>query len=96
MARSTRLVVCDLDNTLYDWVGYFVPSFFAMFDKVIEMTGWEREALIEDFRNVHQFYGDSEHPFALLETNHVRRTFPAERRDQLARRFDPAFHACPC
>ena len=71
-----RLLVCDLDNTLYDWVSYFVPSFYAMVDKVVEITGWDREQLLDEFQKVHQKHNDAEHPFALLETALVRDMFP--------------------
>jgi FMN phosphatase YigB (HAD superfamily) len=49
-----KLLICDLDNTLYDWVAYFVPSFYAMVDKVVELLGCDRERLLDDFRKVHQ------------------------------------------
>jgi|SRR5579872_5750001 len=88
-----KLIVCDVDNTLYDWVSYFVPSFYTMVDKVIEMTGWSRDQLLDDFRKVHQAHGDSEHPFALLETECVRRGFPNKSTKELLQIFDPAFHA---
>ena len=88
-----RLVVCDLDNTLYDWVSYFVPSFYAMVDNVLEITGWDREDLLSDFQKVHQKHHDSEHPFALLETNLVKKMFPDGDSRAAKEYFDDAFHA---
>ena len=88
-----RLVVCDLDNTLYDWVSYFVPSFYAMVDKVIEITDWDREKLLDDFQKIHQQHHDSEHPFALLETALVKEMFPNENLQTAKEHFDEAFHA---
>lgn len=90
---SVRLLVCDLDNTLYDWVSYFVPSFYAMVDKVVEKTGWDRDQLLNDLKAVHQRHHDSEHPFALLETNHVLRMFPSGDIYAAKNFFDDAFHA---
>ena len=87
------LLVCDLDNTLYDWVSYFVPSFYAMVEKVIEITDCDREKLLDDFKIVHQKHHDSEHPFSLLETEIVRTSFRGLRRPQIAKILDPAFHA---
>ena len=45
--RSARksLLVCDLDNTLYDCVAYFVPSFYAMVDAATSIMGCNRENL---------------------------------------------------
>lgn len=88
-----RLVVCDLDNTLYDWVSYFVPSFYAMVDKVVEITGWDRERLLDEFQKVHQKHHDSEHPFALLETDLVKEMFPDGDLRDAKEYFDDAFHA---
>jgi FMN phosphatase YigB (HAD superfamily) len=90
---TTRLLVCDLDNTLYDWVGYFVPSFYTMVDEVIRITNCDRDRLLDDFRAVHRAHHDSEHPFALLETNTIRELFPDSPRPDIAKRLDSAFHA---
>lgn len=69
--ENKRLLVCDLDNTLYDWVSYFVPSFYAMINSAVKITGCDREILLDDMRAVHRNYGDSEQPFALLETETI-------------------------
>lgn len=91
--RSKQLLVCDLDNTLYDWVGYFVPSFYAMVDNVVRITGCDREKLLDDFRDVHQRHGDSEQPFALLETQLIKDLFKGQSLESMTRVLDPAFHA---
>lgn len=65
-------LICDLDNTLYDWVAYFVPSFYAMVDHAVAITGCDRVKLLDELRAVHQLHHNSEHPFALLETKTVR------------------------
>lgn len=88
-----KLIICDLDNTLYDWVTYFVSSFYSMVDKVVELTNCDREQLLDDFRSVHQKYGDSEHPFALLETKTIRRKFWGLPISAVAEELDPAFFA---
>lgn len=88
-----KLLICDLDNTLYDWVAYFVPSFYAMVDKVVELLGCDRQRLLNDFREVHQHHHDTEHPFALLETRTVINYFKGRNRSEIAQALDPAFHA---
>ncbi|MGE0119577.1 MAG: HAD family hydrolase [Dongiaceae bacterium] len=87
------VLVCDLDNTLYDWVAYFVPSFYAMADKAAEIMGCDREKLLDDFRLVHQRHHDSEHPFALFETRTVRESFRGQPFHEVVRALDPALHA---
>jgi phosphoglycolate phosphatase-like HAD superfamily hydrolase len=88
-----RLLVCDLDNTLYDWVNYFVPSFYAMVDKVVQITGCDREKLLDEFRAVHQKHGDSEQPFALLETDTIKTLYQSMSAEDMLAVLDPAFHA---
>lgn len=88
-----RLLICDLDNTLYDWVSYFVPSFYAMVDAVVRITGCDRETLLDDFRKVHQKHGDSEQPFALLETNTIKNLYRGVPVNSMLAALDPAFHA---
>lgn len=88
-----RALICDFDNTLYDWIGYFVPSFFAMVDAAVGIIGCDREQLLLDFKLVHQKHGDSEHPFSLLETSTVVRAFSGRSPQEIRRLLDPAFHA---
>jgi phosphoglycolate phosphatase len=88
-----KLLVCDLDNTLYDWVGYFVPSFYAMVDVAVAIMKCDREKLLDDFRIVHQHAHDSEHPFALLETQTVKDLYEGTPRLDVIQALDPAFHA---
>lgn len=90
---NPRLLVCDLDNTLYDWVGYFVPAFYAMVDEVVRLTNCDREQLLDDFREVHRRHHDSEHPFSLLETQTIRTRFSGKSEKEIAQILDPAFHA---
>lgn len=88
-----RLLICDLDNTLYDWVSYFVPSFYAMMEEAIKITGIDQNQLLDDFKVVHQLHHDAEHPFALLETKSVQELYCGRSRQEIAKILDPAFHA---
>jgi phosphoglycolate phosphatase len=90
---TIRLLVCDLDNTLYDWVGYFVPALYAMVDEAVRITGCDRETLLDDLREVHRRHHDAEHPFALLEAECIRRLFAGRPLREIADILDPAFHA---
>ena len=90
--KKIRLLVCDLDNTLYNWVSYFVPSFYSLAQKASEIIQCDIEQLLDDFRSVHQTHHDSEHPFALLETRTVLETYKGKSRNEIAEILDPAFH----
>ncbi|MCU0289570.1 MAG: HAD family hydrolase, partial [Acidobacteria bacterium] len=88
-----ELLIVDLDNTLYDWISFFVPAFYRMIDVAVEILQVDQEALLTDIQKVHQKYGNSEHPFALLETGVVINRFAGKNRAELAKILDPAFHA---
>ena len=92
-SRFNSLIVCDLDNTLYDWVSFFVPAFEAMVSEATRILGCSRETLLDDLRDVHQKHKDSEHPYALLETRTVQTLLAGTDADHMKRRLDPAFHA---
>src|SRR5438552_1709817 len=90
---KTQLLVCDLDNTLYDWIGFFVPSFYAMVDEAVSILKCDKNDLLDDLQKVHQKYHDAEHPFALLETATVERILHGVAVDQRRKILDPAFKA---
>lgn len=86
-------VILDMDNTLYDWVGYFVPAIHAMLAEAARLLEVDESQLRRDLRDVHVAYGNTEQPFALLETRTV-----ATRMQMLSRRerydlLKPAFDA---
>lgn len=62
-----KLAVFDLDNTLYDWVSYFVPAFGAMVDVLVREQGADEAKLLENLQRVHQAQGTTEYAFALSE-----------------------------
>jgi phosphoglycolate phosphatase-like HAD superfamily hydrolase len=90
---TTSLLITDLDNTLYDWVGSFVPSFYAMIDDAVTRWSIPREVLLDDLRAVHQRHGSSEHPFALSEARCIRDHFAELSDDEVKQQLDPAFYA---
>lgn len=90
--KKIDLVVCDLDNTLYDWVSYFVPSFYAFAQKASEILSCDHEKLLDEFKLVHQRHHDSEHPFSLLETQTVKDSFQGKTLKEITDELDPAFH----
>jgi FMN phosphatase YigB (HAD superfamily) len=94
MPRSPiSLVIIDLDNTVYDWFTAFVPAFYAMVHEAAPLIGIDEDELLDDLQVVHRKHGDSEHPFALLETRAVRRAFSQKSQEHVAQLLDPAFHA---
>jgi FMN phosphatase YigB (HAD superfamily) len=74
--RARKLLILDLDNTLYDWVGYYASSFRAMLDSLEESSGIPRETLIADFKTVHQKYHSSEYSFSIQELPSLKKLHP--------------------
>lgn len=87
-----KLLITDLDNTLYDWVTFYAKSFSAMVSALGELTGIERSRIISDFKIINQLHGSSEHPFAALDLPCVQSHFASSDRAYLGRKLDPAFH----
>jgi FMN phosphatase YigB (HAD superfamily) len=87
-----KLLITDLDNTLYDWVTFFTSSFQGMIDELTKLLGVGEEELLNEFRAVHQKYGNSEQPFAVLELPSVLRKYPGLTRAEVTRQLDPALH----
>jgi FMN phosphatase YigB (HAD superfamily) len=88
-----RLLVTDLDNTLYDWVTYFVTAFYAMVDELVAIVPVGREQLLDEFRDIHRRHHNSEHPFAVLELPSLQTHFGAIPKHELLAKIDPALHA---
>lgn len=90
--RPQKTLICDLDNTLYDWVSYFVPSFYSMVDEAVNILGCDREALLDELREVHRKHKSSEHSFSLLETQ-IYKSWSLGRENEARKGIDGAFKA---
>lgn len=72
---AIRLVVTDMDNTLYSWIDYIVPAVEAMVDAVQLATGFPRIKVVQSLKAVYGKYESNEYPFALQESS-IFREFP--------------------
>ncbi|WP_233513735.1 HAD family hydrolase [Micromonospora craterilacus] len=86
-------LILDMDNTLYDWVAYFVPAVRAMVTVAATILDVSEQELRGDLQVVHRGYGNTEHPFALLETAAVERRLPGVSRRVRHEHLLPAFTA---
>jgi phosphoglycolate phosphatase len=64
-----RAVVTDLDNTLYPWVDYIVPSLEAMVASLVATTGLPRIRIVQSLKAVYTKYESNEYPFAIQESD---------------------------
>lgn len=65
--RQKRVLITDVDNTLLDWQDFWYQTFSAMIEKVIEISGVDREELYTQCSAIHQKYGTSEYSHLLEE-----------------------------
>jgi FMN phosphatase YigB (HAD superfamily) len=87
-----KLLITDLDNTLYDWVTFFSASFRSMITELTSLLDVPEDAILNEFKAVHQHYGNSEQPFAVLELPTLQRRFAGLSRDEILRKIDPALY----
>jgi FMN phosphatase YigB (HAD superfamily) len=88
-----KLLVTDLDNTVYDWLGAHVPAFNAQVVELSRLTGLPEQELLAAYRRVHQRQHTSEYAYAFLELDVLDELDggldPAER----LQRYGTALHA---
>lgn len=87
-----KLLVTDLDDTLYNWMGFFVPSFFAMVDEIVSITGLPKEQLLREYKEKHQYYKSVEFPYVSIKLPSVLAKYPGLQEDELKALFRPAFN----
>jgi phosphoglycolate phosphatase len=64
---SRRALITDLDNTLYNWIDFFAPSFRAMVHAIARITRLPEADIIESFRQVYSRHRTLEYSFAIQE-----------------------------
>ena len=85
-----RVLITDLDNTLFDWVDLWHACFNAMMSKVVDISGIPFDDLKPEIRKVHQRHGTSEYSFLLEELPSLSRKFIGK---NLVEVFQPAIDA---
>jgi len=73
---SVGVVLLDLDNTLYDWLGFFGPAMRGLCTRLGELSGVSASILYDDFKTVFSAHGSVEYTFALQELPSLRRLHP--------------------
>jgi FMN phosphatase YigB (HAD superfamily) len=89
----TKLVILDLDNTLYDWTGYYIPSFLAMVAELGKITGLDLEKLKASFKQVHERHHTTEYSFSIEELDVLRDIDKDLSTAQKLQKYDAAIHA---
>ena len=91
MTKPTKTVlITDLDNTLYDWFNIWYNSFNGMLNKVIEISGIDKETLVNEIKPVHEKYGTAEYAFVLEKLPSLQKKYGS--REQINEAFNEAIH----
>ena len=61
-------VVTDMDNTLYSWVDYIVPSTERMVETLSRILMLPKIQIVQALKEVYQRYESNDYPFAIQES----------------------------
>lgn len=84
-----RLLVTDLDNTIWDWFHAWHKSFGAMLEKLVELSNVPESRLLAEIQVVHRARKTSEYSYLLNELPSLRD--PEKESDPLST-YDEAVH----
>lgn len=87
-----KILITDLDDTLYDWIGFFIPSFYAMVDELHAITRIDKNILLQEYKEKHQQYGSVEYPFATLQLPSIIKKYNGSTEDEIRKDLNEAFH----
>jgi FMN phosphatase YigB (HAD superfamily) len=92
-SKQYDLIVTDIDNTVFDWVRYYVTSFNALLDTVASIIGSTRETLANEARDVFSRHGSIEYPFLAQELVSVNNYYGSDIDRMLVETVSPAREA---
>lgn len=87
-----RLLVTDLDDTVWNWFQTWHASFSSMVSELARLTGIPCESLLREIRAIHQHHGTSEYSHIAQEVPSIVDHFDGDV-DRLMTALDPAIHA---
>lgn len=87
-----KLVITDLDDTLYSWIGFFIPAFYNMVQELSLLMNIPVEDLLQEYKTIHQEVGSVEYPFATLNLPSVKKKYQGLTDEQVKMELNAAFH----
>jgi phosphoglycolate phosphatase-like HAD superfamily hydrolase len=88
--REIKVLVTDLDNTLFDWFGIWYASFSAMLHEIVRISGIPVETLEQEIKAVHEKHGTSEYAFLIEELPSLIAKHPDQKLTEV---YEPAITA---
>lgn len=86
-----RLLVVDLDDTIWHWFDPWHASFSALLDGLVKQSGQPEEDLVAEIRTIHQRRGTSEYSWLIDEMKTLESAVPSG--CSIREFYDPAIHA---
>ncbi len=93
MERASKLIVLDIDNTVFNWVEYYVACLQALLDRVHSITKIPMATLYQESRVVFEQEGSIEYPFLVQELPSVVAHYGHDIDRMLAEAVEPGRHA---
>ena len=87
-----KILITDLDDTLYDWIGFFIPAFYGLVDEIASITGISKDVLLAEYKKKHQYYGSVEYPFVTLTLPSIQKKYSSLCDDEIKKVLNEAFH----
>ena len=87
-----KLLITDLDDTLYSWIGFFIPAFYGMVEELSHILNKEKVVLLKEYKQIHQKKGGVEYPYATIFLPSVVNAYPDDTPEELLQKLDPVFH----
>ena len=93
MERVGKLIVLDIDNTVFNWVEYYVACMNALLKKVSKVTGIPLDTLYLEARHIFEMEGSIEYPFLIQEMPSVIEHYGSEIDRMLREAVEPGRQA---
>lgn len=87
VVEHATVLLIDLDNTLYDWLGFFGPAIRGLCSRLSELSGCSVKELYDDFRLVFSRHGTVEYSFALQELPCLLKLHPDLKRAEIVKKY---------
>jgi FMN phosphatase YigB (HAD superfamily) len=91
--RASKLIVLDIDNTVFNWVEYYVTCLQALLEKVQSITKIPMTTLYRESRAVFEGEGSIEYPFLVQELPSVSTYYGVDIDRMLAEAVEPGRQA---
>ena len=62
-----KLLITDLDNTLYNFIDFYAPAFRGMLHALSKKLNIDEDILKEEYRKVYSIRGSLEYAFSIQE-----------------------------